>query len=210
MLVELSFDSGHYIPQIEHFRQTINVLESKSIVLNDQLKLIYYKNFEKIVSTVGAFKKNTCNMMEQETLLKARGVLEYRGSILFCYNKEQNFYFLPGGTLEMYENLTHCLQRELQEECQLSISVGNFIGCLECHWQESNVKYQELDFIFQIHSQQECIPSFIEGLEGHISFSLLTLESLKAGRHRILPAGVLRFLDAHTSPQYLFENQRLE
>ena len=57
MLVELSFDSGHYIPQIEHFRQTINVLESKFIVLNDQLKLIYYKNFEKIVSTVGAFKK---------------------------------------------------------------------------------------------------------------------------------------------------------
>lgn len=56
-IVKLSFESGHYIPQIIHFIQTIKILETKSLILPDDLELIYYENFERILSTIGAFKK---------------------------------------------------------------------------------------------------------------------------------------------------------
>lgn len=55
-IVKISLNSGHYIPQIKHYIQTIKILEEKSLMLRDDLVLHYYENFEEVLSTVGAFK----------------------------------------------------------------------------------------------------------------------------------------------------------
>ena len=146
-------------------------------------------------------------MIKQARLFKVRGVLKYEDSILFCYNKTQHFYFLPGGSLEVHENLPQCLARELLEECQLSVSVGAFLGCLECHWQAGQTQYQEVSFIFQLHAQQTPIPSTVQSLEDHISFAFLKEVDIKAGKYRLLPTKIVQFLDGPIAPPYLFERQ---
>ncbi len=145
--------------------------------------------------------------MKQEQLLKVRGVLRHKDSILFCYNKARHFYFLPGGSLEPGENLTQCLARELQEECQLQPAVDRFLGCLECHWQVGQTRYQELNFIFRLHAQKAPIPSIVRSLEDHISFDFLQEADIKAGKYRLLPKKVVQFLDEPTTPHYLLERQ---
>ncbi|MCG8340564.1 MAG: NUDIX domain-containing protein [Cytophagales bacterium] len=142
-------------------------------------------------------------------VIKARGVLKRKGKILFCYNKAQDFFFLPGGTLEKNEDATMCLQREFQEECQLGISVGAFLGCLECHWQEDHKRYQEFNMVFNVYIQQKDIPEQILSAESHISFTFLPYESvLREGRNKILPTKIFEFLNANFSPsKYIIENQ---
>lgn len=145
--------------------------------------------------------------MQQERLFKVRGVLKHDNSILFCYNKARQFYFLPGGSLELDENLPQCLARELLEECQLQLSVGSFLGCLECQWQAGETQYQEVNFVFQLHAQQAPIPSTVQSLEDHISFAFLQEADIKAGKHRLLPAGLVQFLEEASASQYLFKKQ---
>lgn len=143
--------------------------------------------------------------MKQEQLFKVRGLLKHEGSILFCYNKAQHFYFLPGGSLEAGEHLTACLTRELQEECQLQLAVGRFLGCLECHWQTGQIQYQEVNFVFQLHVQQTPVPGIVQSLEDHISFTFLKEMDVKAGRYRVLPTKMIQFLSGSmNTPQYLF------
>lgn len=145
--------------------------------------------------------------MQQKRLFKVRGVLKHDDSLLFCYNKTQHFYFLPGGSLELGENLPQCLARELLEECQLQLSVGSFLGCLECQWQAGEIQYQEINFVFQLHAQQVPIPSIVQSLEDHISFAFLQEADIKAGKHRVLPVGLVKFLEEPGSSQYLFKRQ---
>lgn len=145
--------------------------------------------------------------MEQKQLLKVRGVLRQQDSILLCYNKARHFYFLPGGSLEPGENLTQCLIREFQEECGLQLSVDRFLGCLECHWQEAETLYQEINFIFALQTPRVPIPDTVQALEEHIRFDFLKKEDIKAGKYKLLPEQLVQFLDALTTPQYLFEKQ---
>lgn len=145
--------------------------------------------------------------MKQKQLLKVRGILRHGDSILLCYNKAQHFYFLPGGSLELGENLSQCLTRELREECGLQLSAGEFLGCLECHWQEEETLYQEIDFIFELQASQAPIPETVHALEDHIRFDFLKEEEIKAGNYKLLPKQLVQFLDTSTIPQYLFEKQ---
>lgn len=147
--------------------------------------------------------------MNNQVIIKVRGILRSKDNkILFCYNKKQEFYFLPGGTLEKDENSIQCLQREFQEENQLVITVGNFLGCLECHWQEGKNKYQELNLIFEINIQTSIISASIQPLEQHISFTFLPLQEILKGSYNILPSNVIKFLDHHSAFSiYEFESQ---
>ncbi len=129
-------------------------------------------------------------------------------NILFCYHKQQHFYFLPGGSLEEGETSTSCLKREFKEEAGLTITVGSFLGCLECHWKEDKKQYHEFDLIFEVHANNQPSLSCIQSLENHISFSWLPLSGIKQGAYKILPAGIAHYLN-HPSPfpSYIFEDQ---
>jgi len=145
--------------------------------------------------------------MNSQLIIKVRGVLKMDDHILFCYHKQQDFYFLPGGSLEKGENSIHCLQREFKEETGLTITIGSFLGCLECHWQEDKQQYQEFDLLFQVTATQP-VPLYIQSLETHISFSWLPLPSITKGHYKILPAEAVQYLsDQAHPPSYIFENQ---
>ncbi len=143
-----------------------------------------------------------------QAAIKVRGLLRNQDKILFCYNKEQGFYFLPGGSLAKEENSIQCLQREFQEECQLTISVGPLIGCLECHWQACKQRYQELNLVFEVFLPGP-VPDIIPAVEKHISFLFLPVKAVLEEGYTILPTKVLSLLNHPTNsgPGYYFDNQ---
>jgi 8-oxo-dGTP diphosphatase len=54
----------------------------------------------------------------------ARCIIARGDKLLFQRGKQKNFYRLPGGRLEAYENLPLCLAREMMEEAGIQVSVG--------------------------------------------------------------------------------------
>ena len=60
----------------------------------------------------------------------AAGIIVHNGKILIAQRKHgkslEYFWEFPGGKLEEGETLPQCLQRELMEELNLSIKVGEF------------------------------------------------------------------------------------
>ena len=145
--------------------------------------------------------------MHKKTIITARGILRHNEKILFCYNREGNYFFLPGGKVELLEDLVSCLKREFMEECELDVEVGTFMGCLECHWEEKGVQCQEFGMIFQVYPKQELLSEQVDSLEPHIGFKFLSLDQT-LHKNKILPATVIAFLSNPSSvPSYLCEKQ---
>ena len=147
--------------------------------------------------------------MNKQTIVTARGVLKSGGGVLCCYNKAQDFFFLPGGKIEKEEDAIICLQREFKEECQLEVRVGSFLGCLECHWQEKQQYYQEFSMIFAVDLPSKKIPAQVVAIEPHISFHFLPYaQVVNKERAKMLPHKVAEFLGDTLQPaKYTIEKQ---
>lgn len=81
-----------------------------------------------------------------------RAVIEKDNKILVCKNIEKNndYYFLPGGHVETGEPAEKALIRELKEELNLSIKDVSFIGSIENVYKEDNKKHHETNLIFNV------------------------------------------------------------
>ena len=60
----------------------------------------------------------------------AAGIIVHNGKILIAQRRHDktcaNLWEFPGGKIEQGETMQQCLQRELMEELNLSITVGNY------------------------------------------------------------------------------------
>lgn len=61
--------------------------------------------------------------------ISSRGLLTEEGKVLFIKYTIDNetYYSLPGGTVEVGENLSDCVKREFLEETAINIDVGSLI-----------------------------------------------------------------------------------
>lgn len=91
--------------------------------------------------------------MRSEIHVIARGVLIDNEHILLCktVGLEHNFYYLPGGHVELNESASNTLVRELLEETGKNIIITRFLGCYEyrfkpkppiCHHHEYNIVFE--------------------------------------------------------------------
>jgi hypothetical protein len=95
--------------------------------------------------------------------------------------------------LEAGETSMHGLQRKFKEETGMTITVGSFLGCLECYWQEGQ-ECQEFDLIFAVNTNDSSDLPCVQSLESHISFSWLPLTSSIQESYKTLPAGIIKYL----------------
>ena len=149
--------------------------------------------------------------MDIETIIKVRGLLCLENKVLLCYNIKDNFFFLPGGSLEKNENIPSCLTREFKEEMALDIVVASFLGCVECHWQTTKTIFQEINMVFKVEASKGiCNIAEIHALEKHISFHLVDIKEVVSPDFNILPACMVNFFPGSSNlPSYQFENQIL-
>ncbi len=95
----------------------------------------------------------------------ARCIIVRNGMLLFQRGKQKNFYRLPGGRLEAYENLPLCLAREMMEEAGIQVVVGRLYVVNENFYYFKGRLRHELVFYFTCS-----IPSGLEpkSMEDHV------------------------------------------
>ena len=113
----------------------------------------------------------------------ARGILIYQGRILLAkdISSDTGNYFLPGGHVEPGESVREALPREWLEELGWPITVGDFIGCLEHHWEYRRksdgelISVYEINFLFRVEAKQDALKALPQSRETHLEFSWVEL-----------------------------------
>jgi len=93
-------------------------------------------------------------VMENNFEIIVRAVIQKDNKILACKNikKNDNYYYLPGGHVEMGEPADKALVRELKEELNLSVEDTSFIGVIENAYNQENEIHHEINLIFNIRA----------------------------------------------------------
>ena len=84
----------------------------------------------------------------------ARAVITDQDHILLCKTTDlaNNFYYLPGGHVELGESAEEALIRELMEEVGVHASIKRFLGCLEYRFNGGHCHDHEYSFVFEVES----------------------------------------------------------
>lgn len=79
-----------------------------------------------------------------------RGVCVKDGNILLAWHKKQEYFFLPGGHIEVGESNKTSLEREFLEELGVSVTCGDFLLLLEHSWSKGDETQHELTNVFSV------------------------------------------------------------
>lgn len=90
--------------------------------------------------------------MENNFEIITRALIQKDGKVLVCRNIKNNndYYYLPGGHVEMGEPADKALIRELKEELNLSVSKVSFIGTVENVYNQAGETHHEIILVFNV------------------------------------------------------------
>lgn len=127
-------------------------------------------------------------MKKKQFEICVRGIIQKRGKILVCWQKEKKYYFLPGGHIEFGEAAKPALIRELKEELNIIVKKLSFAGIAENIYIERNDKHKEhrgkhheINLVFSVLAEKIKDKS----LEDHIDFCFL--DKKEFARKKVLP-----------------------
>ncbi len=99
----------------------------------------------------------------------SRAVILKKEGFLLCKEKNNDYYFFPGGHVEFNEFSKKALKRELQEELSLKVNELKLIGVVENIYFSKGTKRQEVNFVYFTNSKEVELKS----REEHIDFFLI-------------------------------------
>ena len=122
-------------------------------------------------------------MVHKNIHVLSRAVIIDQGHLLVCQTLDLpgNFYFLPGGHVELGESAEHAVLRELEEETGCICSIKRFLGCLEYSFEPGHSSIchsHEYNFIFEAESRELSIHKEIPQLEPHIRLTWIPLDKI--------------------------------
>ena len=81
---------------------------------------------------------------------RVAGVIQHNGRVLLHHAEEETFWSLPGGRVELEENATTSLQREMLEELDTEVHVGRLLWVTENFFEYLQKNYYELGLYFLV------------------------------------------------------------
>lgn len=115
----------------------------------------------------------------------ARALIKKENKILLCRSVSRDYYFFPGGHVELGEISSDALIREMKEERGSDVKNLKFIGLIENIYNEKeNTKY-EINIVFEAEEENSDIETVTK--EDHIEFEFLSLEEIKKTDIRPVP-----------------------
>ena len=119
-----------------------------------------------------------------------RGIIRDGDHLLLCKQKGGDYTFLLGGHIDLGEAAKVALAREIKEEINADIEVGQFRGAIENAWNDQS----EISLVFEVkHSLSKDItpkPASVE--EEHLEF--LWVPITKLGEQNLLPTPLVTWL----------------
>jgi 8-oxo-dGTP diphosphatase len=115
----------------------------------------------------------------------SRALIKKDDKILLCRSITRDYYFFPGGHVELGEISSDALVREMREERGSNIKNLKFIGLIENIYKEKeNTKY-EINIVFDAEEENDEIETITK--EDHIEFEFMTIEEVKEADIRPVP-----------------------
>ncbi len=115
----------------------------------------------------------------------SRALIKKENKILLCRSVSRDYYFFPGGHVELGEISSDALVREMKEERGSDVKNLKFIGLIENIYSEKeNTKY-EINIVFEAEEENSDIETVTR--EDHIEFEFLSLEEIKKTDIRPVP-----------------------
>ncbi|AZL16392.1 NUDIX domain-containing protein [Rickettsiales endosymbiont of Stachyamoeba lipophora] len=148
-------------------------------------------------------------------VVKVRGVIVEENHILLLTPTEKNTnfntdqFFLPGGHVELGEPAWLALRREIKEELGINTVYEEFLGVLECSWNNKGRLYHEINMVFKIKCDGLSIKHAPQSLEDPVKFIWCPLSELE--KYNILPQKFLTILPLwlRKSDQSAYSSQML-
>jgi ADP-ribose pyrophosphatase YjhB (NUDIX family) len=137
-------------------------------------------------------KNSKENIKNKYFHILARGVIIDNDYILVAKAKNANNIFLPGGHVEFNENLKKALAREIIEEMGIKCIIGEYVGCVENQWIESNIVNQEINHIFIINGINK--QTKIESKEDHLTFYWIKINDME--KENLLPKSMKEIVES--------------
>lgn len=106
--------------------------------------------------------------------MAVRCIIKEKNKLLLCHVKKDNFYFLPGGSVQFQEELQDAIYRELKEEMAIDkehIKIKSFLAICETIFEEEH----SIDPIFEIELSKD---TNIKSNENHINFQWIEINKI--------------------------------
>lgn len=93
------------------------------------------------------------------------GVVIKRQQVLLCHEPAGDFWYLPGGRVEMGEEARQSLEREIYEELQMPARVGRMLWVTENFFELEGTPIHEVGLYFALDIPLEPTPEPLIGQE---------------------------------------------
>ncbi len=132
--------------------------------------------------------------MEKCFEIIARVLVVKNGKILVCQAKERDYYFLPGGHVEIGETSKEAIKREMKEERGSRLEDVSFIGVVENVFEERSKEHYEINIVFRAEEKKSSKSE--SSKESHILFKFLDVKDFKKCdlRPLVLKKSILKYL----------------
>ena len=91
----------------------------------------------------------TIDVDDYKLNVRAAGVIIHNGKILVHRNINSDHYALIGGRVEIGENSTDTIKREIKEELGKDIEITGYISTIENFFELKDLKYHEIMFVYK-------------------------------------------------------------
>ncbi len=115
----------------------------------------------------------------------SRILIKKNDRILLCKSKQKDYYFFPGGHVELGEISQETIIREMKEERGSLIKNTKFIGLIENIYSEKDEEKYEINIVFEGEEDNKEEDTVTK--EDHIIFEFLEIQKLKNTDIRPVP-----------------------
>ncbi|MDX2006868.1 MAG: NUDIX hydrolase [Meiothermus sp.] len=88
-----------------------------------------------------------------------------KSQMLLCHNAEGDYWYVPGGRVELGEDSRTALKRELQEELGQRVRVGRVLWMIENLFELQGRKFHEIGLYYSVDWPLEPLVGDFSGLE---------------------------------------------
>lgn len=95
------------------------------------------------------------NIEDYKLNIRVAAIIIHNNKLLVHSNKNDNYYALLGGRIQIGENSEKALKREMLEEMGKEIEITEYIATIENFFESKGEKYHEIQFVYKAEFEKE-------------------------------------------------------